>query len=103
MRGSNAGHSGKWTGQLKLLAIDKETCKVQLLSGCTNFRLITVKPYLQEHSDTQNPILHDSQDSESDLSQLSEKSNNGNNEADLDAPETPRQNPARTQRLPARF
>ncbi len=86
-----------------MLAIDKETCKVQLPSGLTNFRIITVKPYLQKHSDTQNPILHDSQDSESDLGQLGEENNNGNNEADLDVLETPRQNPTCTHRLPARF
>ncbi len=73
------------------------------MSGTNNFRITTVKPYLQEHSDIQNLILHDSQDSESDLGQLGDENNNDNNEVDLDAPETPRQNPARTQCLPARF
>ena len=56
-----------------------------------------------KHFDTQNLILHDSQDFESDLGQLGEENNNGHNEVDLDAPETPRQNPARTHCLPARF
>ncbi len=103
LREDNIGYSRKWTGPFKLLAIDKEICKLQLPSGPTNFRIITVKPYLQEHSDTQNPILHDLQDSESDLSQLDKKNNNSNNKVDLDAPETTCRNPACTHCFPARF
>lgn len=48
----NAEHDWRWAGPFKLLAIDKEACKVQIPSGPTNFRITTVKPYLQEHSDT---------------------------------------------------
>ncbi len=103
LREGNAGHSEKWNGPFKLLVIDKETCKVQLPSGPTNFRITTVKPYLQENSNTQNLILHDSQDSESDLDQLCKENNKGNNEVDLDTPETPFQNPAHTHRLPSKF
>ena len=85
-----------------MLAIDKETCKVLLPSGPINFRITTVEPYLQEHSDTQNPILPDLYDSELDFDQLGKENNNGNNEVDFDTPEKPRQNPARTHYLPAR-
>src|SRR5436190_20856111 len=46
-REGNTGQSGKWTGPFKLLGVDRETCKVQLPSGPTNFRTTTVKPYLQ--------------------------------------------------------
>ena len=46
-REGNTGQSGKWTGPFKLLGVDRETCKVQLPSGPTDFRAMTVKPYLQ--------------------------------------------------------
>src|SRR6266516_285391 len=46
-REGNTGQSGKWTGPFKLLEVDRETCKVQLPSGTTDFRTTTVKPYLQ--------------------------------------------------------
>ena len=42
-----AVHSTKWTRSYKLLAIDKQTCNLQLLSRQTNFRITTVKPYPQ--------------------------------------------------------
>ena len=62
-----------------------------------------VKPYLQEHPDTQNPVSHDSQDPKPDPGQCGEENNNGDDEIDIDAPGPPRQNAARTHRLPARF
>ena len=46
-REGNTGQSGKWTGPFKLLALEGETCKVQLTSGPTNFKSIIVKPYLR--------------------------------------------------------
>ena len=45
-REDNVGHSGKWTELYKLLAIENETCTLQLPSGPTNFKITTVKPYL---------------------------------------------------------
>lgn len=48
-------------------------------------------------------MLHDSRDPEPDPGQSGEKNNNGDDEVDIDAPGPPRQNPARTDRLPARF
>ena len=46
-REGNTGQGGKWTGPYNLLAIDGETCKVQLPNGPTSFRSTTVKPYLR--------------------------------------------------------
>ena len=39
--------SGKQTGSYRLLATEDETCYIQLPSGLTNFRSISVKPYFQ--------------------------------------------------------
>ena len=46
-REGNTGQSGKWTGPYTLLALEGETCKVQLPRGPTDFRSTTVKPYLR--------------------------------------------------------
>ena len=46
-REGNIGQSGKWTGPYNLLAIEGETCKVQLPNGPISFRSTTVKPYLR--------------------------------------------------------
>ena len=46
-REGNTGQSGKWTGPYTLLALEGETCKVQLPSGPTSFRSTTVKPFLR--------------------------------------------------------
>lgn len=102
-REGNAGHSGKWTGPYKLLAVENETCKVQLPSGPTNFRITTVKPYLQKHPYTKIPALHDSDDSKSNSVQSAKEDINNDNRDDIDAAELPRRNPARTHRLPTRF
>ena len=37
--------SSNWTGPYRLLAIENETCYVQLPSGLTRFRSMSVKPY----------------------------------------------------------
>ena len=99
----NAGHSGKWTGAYKLLTIENGTCKVQLPSGPTNFRITIVKPYLQEHPYTEIPALHDSDDLKSDLVQLVNKDTNDDNRGNIDATELPRRNLACTPKLPTRF
>ena len=39
--------SGNWTGPYRLLAVEDETCCVQLPSGPTNFRSTSVKPYFR--------------------------------------------------------
>jgi hypothetical protein len=46
-REGNTGQSGKWTSPFKLLRTDRETYKVQLPNGPTNFRTTIVKLYLQ--------------------------------------------------------
>lgn len=72
-----------------MLAIKNETCKVQLPSNPTNFRINTVKSYLQKHPNTKTPVLHDWDDSKSDLDQ-SAKENTINNKGDkIDASELP--------------
>jgi hypothetical protein len=56
-REGNTGQSGHWDGPFKLLGIDRETCKVQLPSGPTDFRSTSVKPLLLEDQsdDTDQP------------------------------------------------
>jgi len=39
--------SGNWNGPYCLLAVENETCCVQLLSGPTSFRSMSVKPYFR--------------------------------------------------------
>jgi len=39
--------SGKWTGPYRLLAVENETCCIQLPSGPTSFRSTSVKPYVR--------------------------------------------------------
>ena len=39
--------SGNWTGPYRLLAVEDETCCVQLPSGPTNFKSTSVKPYFR--------------------------------------------------------
>jgi hypothetical protein len=46
-REGNTGQGGKWTRPYTLLALEGETCKVQLPHRPTDFRSTTVKPYLQ--------------------------------------------------------
>jgi len=69
-REGNTGQSGKWTGLYNLLALEGETCKVQLPSGPTSFRSTTVKPFLQIEtrpeteleSDTEEPLIEQPND-----------------------------------------
>ena len=39
--------SSNWTGPYRLLAIENETCYVQLPSGLTRFKSLSVKPYFR--------------------------------------------------------
>ncbi|KAI1004554.1 hypothetical protein K3495_g3658 [Podosphaera aphanis] len=39
--------NNKWTGPFRLLAIDGQSCRVELPNGPTNFRSTVVKPYLR--------------------------------------------------------
>src|ERR1700722_782047 len=45
--------SGKWTKPYCLLAVENKMCCIQLLSGLTKFRSISVKPYFRP-KDTYN-------------------------------------------------
>jgi hypothetical protein len=83
-RKGNAGRSGTWDGPFKLLAIDQETCKVELPHRPTSFRTTVVKPYNKTPEDTQpqdEPEQGDDKDNE----------------------EQPRRNPGRNRQLPARY
>ncbi|KAI0996016.1 hypothetical protein K3495_g12166 [Podosphaera aphanis] len=40
--------SQKWEGPFRLLAVERETCKVQLPSGTIDFRITSVKLYIQK-------------------------------------------------------
>jgi hypothetical protein len=42
--------SGNWAGLYRLLSIEGETCRLQLPSGLTSFRITSVKPYLRSES-----------------------------------------------------
>lgn len=100
---SNARHSGKQTGPFKLLAVENKTCKIQLPSGPANFRIITVKSYLQKHLNTEILAVHNSDDLKSDLVHLVKKDINNNNQDNIDIAKLPRQNPAHTHKLSTRF
>ncbi|KAL3702992.1 hypothetical protein TMatcc_010179 [Talaromyces marneffei ATCC 18224] len=47
-REGNTGYAGEWTGSYKLLAVNNETCIIELPSGPTSFRSTAVKPYHAE-------------------------------------------------------
>ena len=102
-REGNAGHSGKWTGPYKLLAVENETCTLQLPSGPTNFRITTVKPYLQESTITDTPALHNLTALKSDFNQPNKEVTSSDNGYNIDTAKLPSQNPACIYRLPTRF
>lgn len=96
-REGNTGRSGKWTGPFKLLGIDKETCRIQLPSGPTDFRTTLVKPYLQlEH---RNELEHH------DEPYLQPEHRDKSEEEQHAGPtsDTLRRNTERVRRLPARY
>ena len=86
-REGNTGQSGKWTGPFKLVSIDRETCKVQLPSGVTDFRTTVVKPFLESE-----PELDEEEDRPTEAE-----------EPNADEPAKPRRNADRERQLPARF
>lgn len=86
-----------------MLAVENKTCKIQLPSGLTNFRIITVKSYLHKYLSSQTSALYDSYDLKSDLVQLAKKDINDDNEKNINAAKLPCQNLACTHRLPTRF
>lgn len=61
-REGGTNRSGKWTGPYKLLAIENETCTVELSSGPTNFRSTVVKPYNKEDNDAGDTHNNDQAD-----------------------------------------
>ena len=102
-REDNVEHTRRSTETYKLLVVENKTCKIQLLSGLTNLKIITIKPYPQEDSDTIILVLHDLDDSKSDLVQSAKKNINDDNGYNIDAAELPHRNPACTYYLPTRF
>lgn len=103
LRPGNAEHGGKLTESYKLLTINNETCKVQLLSSPTNFRITTIKPYLQEPSNSEFWVLYDLDVPELELGQLAKEIINDDNGDNINTAELPYRNPARTYHSPTRF
>ena len=73
--------SGNWTGPYRLLAVEDETCCVQLPSGPTNFRSTSVKPYFRPEN------THDVEPDEPEAP------------AELDEPEAPLPTPEDSRKL----
>ena len=71
------------------MAVENKTCTVQLPSGPTNFRITTVKPYLQEPPNIDTPALHDLDALESDLDQPAKDVTNDDNKNNIDAANYP--------------
>ena len=82
----------KWTGQYRLLAVEGETCTVELPSGPTNFRSTSVKPYISDRTADADEVV----ENRDELGEPHEnEEDNENNKL--------RRNPPRDRRLPARF
>jgi hypothetical protein len=60
-REGNIGQGGKWTRPYTLLALEGETCKVQLPHRPTDFRSTTVKPYLQAETRPESELESDTE------------------------------------------
>lgn len=75
-------NSQRWEGPFKLIAIEGESCKIELPRGPTTFRITSVKPFLQLR-DQDTPA-------QADLPQEHPQ-------------EDPRSNPTRNRRLPGRY
>lgn len=100
---NNAGHSSKWTKPYKLLAVKNKIYILQLPRGPTNFRIIIVKLYLQESTNTNTSVLYDLDILESDFSQPDKKVTNINNRNIIDTIELSYWNPTHLYKLPIRF
>ena len=96
-------HSGKSTGPNKLLAVENETCTLQLSSSLTNFRIITVKSLLQEPPNITTLASHDLDAPKSDLGPPVKEVIHSDNGNDIDATNLLRRNPACIYYLPTRF
>src|SRR6266702_4630402 len=70
--------SGSWNGLYCLLAVENETCCVQLLSGPTSFRNTSIKPYFRSKN------THDVKPDEPEVTAESDEL-----EAPLPTPEVP--------------
>jgi hypothetical protein len=67
--------SGNWTGPYRLLAIEGETCRVQLPNGPTSFRSTSVKPYFRsETSETARDVKLDELEAPSLTPEVSQES-----------------------------
>lgn len=84
LRECNARHSGKQSGPYKLLNVEIKTCILKLPSSKTNFRITTVKPYLEKLRNGDTPMLHDLDVFELDLSQPANKDTNDDSENNID-------------------
>ena len=88
-REGNTGQSGKWTDPFKLVSIDRETCKVQLPSGVTDFRTTVIKPFLESEPESEG--------------EKEDKKEDEKEDQNTDNLNKPQRNPDRTHRLPVRF
>ena len=67
--------SGNWTGPYRLLAVEGETCSVQLPNGPTSFRSTSVKPYFRsETSETARDVDPDELEAPSLTPEVSQES-----------------------------
>ena len=88
-------HIEKWTGPYRLLAVEDETCTVELPSGPTNFRSTSVKPYISDSTADADEVI----ENQDELGEPHENEEGSENEEN----DNPRRNPPRDRRLPARF
>ncbi len=79
--------SGNWTGPYHLLAVEDETCCIQLLSGLTNFRSMSVKPYFW--SNNTNDVKLDKPETPAELDELGAPAEPDKLEVLLPTPEVP--------------
>jgi hypothetical protein len=66
--------SGNWTGPYRLLAVEGETCSIQLPNGPTSFRSTSVKPYFRsETSETARDVDPDELEAPSPTPEVSQE------------------------------
>jgi hypothetical protein len=124
-REGKTGYAGKWTGPYKLLAVNGETCIIELPRGPTEFRSTVVKPYQSnDQNNNQNNSPNDDRNANQNADQNGSLNDSpgkdileGNPEVDLIPPapkvvippfkpntdELPLQRPQREHRLPSRY
>jgi hypothetical protein len=79
--------SGNWTGPYRLLAVEDETCCVQLPSGPTSFRSTSVKPYFR--SENTHNVEPDEPEAPAESDELEAPAEPDKLEAPLPTPEVP--------------